>query len=496
LSETIKRTAGKSFLFKLAESAGTQGVAFVMGVVLARLLSPEDYATRAILLVFVSIAQVFVQSGLNTALVQKLEVDETDLSSVFYLSLGISAACYALLFFAAPLIAAYYSQPSLTPLMRAMGLMLFPGALVSVQQAVVARRMAFHKLMVGSILSTAVSGVVGIGMAYGGLGVWSLVGQQIVNQTALAAILFIILKWRPRALFSRRRVGVLFSFGWKLLVSSLIETVYNNLRTLVIGKMFNKDQLGFYNRGRQFPELLMNAVNGSIQSVMLPLFAGEQERRERLKAMMRRTVMVSSYMVFPLMAGLALVARPMVSLLLTDKWLPCVPFVWICCADFAFYPVHTSNLQAINALGRSDVFLRLELIKKAYGVGILAVTVLCFPTAYAIAAGSVVSTLIGTFVNAAPNKKLLGYSYGEQVRDLLPSLGMTLVMGAAVWLAGRLPLANLPLLLVQAAVGAGVYTGLSLLLKPEAYRGMIDMARALRAKPVPAAAPDGEAKNG
>ncbi len=490
MSETKKRTAGRSFLFKLAESVGTQGVAFVMGIVLARLLSPEDYATRAILLVFVNVAQVFVQSGLNTALVQRLEVDETDFSSVFYLSLGISGVCYALLFLAAPAIAAYYGQPSLTALMRVMGLMLFPGALVSVQQAVVARRMAFHRLMVGSILSTTVSGIVGIGMAYGGCGVWALVGQQISYQVALGAILLILVKWRPRLLYSWNKVKSLFSFGWKLLVSSLIETVYNNLRTLVIGKMFTKDQLGFYNRGRQFPELLMNAVNGSIQSVMLPLFSGEQERRERLKAMMRRTVMVSSYLVFPLMAGLALTARPMVSLLLTDKWLPCVPFVWICCADFAFYPVHTSNLQAINALGRSDVFLRLELIKKAYGVIILVVTVLCFPTAYAIAAGSVVSTLIGTFVNAAPNKKLLGYSYGEQVRDLLPSLGMTLVMGAAVWLAGMLPLGNLPLLLAQAAVGAGVYAVLSVLLKPEAYRDLIDMARALRSKPTP----DGEAK--
>lgn len=485
MSESKKRTAGRSFLFKFAESIGTQGIAFLVGIVLARLLDPADFGVLAILMVFINLSRVFVQSGLNTALIQKLEVDETDLSSVFYLSLGISGVCYALLYFCAPPIAAYYAQPQLTALIRVLALTLFPGALNSVQQAVVARKMAFHKLMVGSIVSTLVSGAVGIGMAYGGLGIWALIGQQLSNQVVICIVLLIMLDWRPKLLYSWRKVKGLFSFGWKLLLSSLIETLYNNLRPLIIGKLYTEDQLGVYSRGKQFPEFLMNSVNGSIQSVMLPLFSGEQERREQLKAMMRRTIMVSSYLVFPLMAGLALVARPMVSLLLTDKWLPCVPFVWVFCAEFAFYPVHTSNLQAINAIGRSDVFLRLEIIKKAYGLVILAVSVFCFDSLLVIAAGSVLSTLIATFVNASPNKKLLGYSYLEQLRDLLPSFGMTVVMGLAVWAVGRLPLGNLPLLLLQALTGVCVYAGLSLLLKPEAYLGMADMLRALRGSPAP-----------
>ena len=480
MSEVTKRTAGKSFLYKFAESVGTQGISFIVGIVLARLLSPSDYGVLALLMVFINISRVFVQSGLNTALIQKLEVDETDLSSVFYLSLGISAGCYALLWFAAPAIAAFYAQPQLTDLLRVLALVLLPGALNAVQLAVVARQMAFHRLMVGSIAANAISGAVGIGMAYAGLGAWAMIGQQLVNQVAICVILWFMVDWRPKLLFSWSKVKTLFSFGWKLLVSSLIETVYNNLRTLVIGKWFNKDQVGYYNRGKLFPELLMNSVNGSIQSVMLPMFSGEQERPERLKAMMRRTIMVSSYLVFPLMAGLALVARPMVSLILTDKWLPCVPFLWICCADFAFYPVHTSNLQAINAMGRSDVFLRLEIIKKAYGLVILAITVFCFHNVFVIAAGSVLSTLIATFVNASPNKKLLGYSYLEQVKDLLPSLGMTAVMGVAVWAVSLLPLGNLPLMLLQMVTGVAVYAGLSVWLKPEAYRGVKDMVGALR----------------
>ena len=480
MSEAKKRTAGKSFLFKFAESVGTQGISFLVGIVLARLLNPTDYGLLALLTVFINISRVFVQSGLNTALIQKLEVDETDLSSVFYLSLGISGVCYAILWFTAPLIAAYYRQPELVTLLRVLALVLFPGALNAVQQAVIARDMAFHKLMVGSIAANSISGAVGIAMAFGGLGAWALVGQQLVNQIAICVILLFTVHWRPRLLYSWQKVSRLFSFGWKLLVSSLIETVYNNLRTLVIGRRFNEDQLGFYNRGKQFPELLMNSVNGSIQSVMLPLFSEQQECRESLKSMMRRTILISSYLVFPLMAGLALVARPMVSLLLTDKWLPCVPFLWICCADFAFYPVHTTNLQAINALGRSDVFLKLEIIKKSYGLVILAVSVFCFNDVLVIAAGSVLSTLIATFVNAAPNQKLLGYRYREQLKDLLPSFLMTLAMGACVWAVSLLPLGNLAMLLAQAAVGVGVYAGLSLALKPEAYREMQDMLNTLR----------------
>lgn len=483
MSETQKRTAGKSFLYKLTESIGTQGISFLVGIVLARLLSPADFGVLTLLMVFINVFRVFVQSGLNTALIQRLQVDEVDLSSVFYLSLGIAGGCYALLFFGAPAVAAYYRQPTLTAQLRVLSLVLLPGAFNAVQQAVIARRMAFRALMVGSVTANALSGAVAIAMVYAGTGVWALIGQQLVFQVAICLLLLRTVDWRPRLLFSWARVRGLFSFGWKLMLSSLIETLYNNLRSLVIGRRYPSEQLGYYSRGKLFAELLMNNVNGSIQSVMLPVFSSEQENRERLKRMIRRTIMVSSYLVFPMMAGLGLVARPLVSLLLTDRWLPCVPFLWISCADFAFYPLHTTNLQAINALGRSDVFLKLEIIKKTYGVAILVASLLFWDSVLVIAAGSVLSTLIATFVNASPNKKLLGYRYLEQVRDLLPSLGMTLAMGAAVWAAGFLPLGNLPLLLVQMATGFAVYGGLSVLLKPEAYRGMLDMLRALRKTP-------------
>lgn len=473
------KKAAASFLFKLTESVGTQGISFVVSVILARLLDPSDYGVLTMLTVFIAVSQVFVQSGLNTALIQKKDVDETDLSSVFYVSLLIAAALYALLFFLAPAIGAFFGMDALSPVLRVLALVLLPGALVSVQNAVIARQMAFRRLMAASLLSTALSGAVGIGMAAAGLGYWALVGQQLTNQLALALVLLRMVKWRPYALFSWARVRVLIRFGWKLLASSLLETGYNNLRTAVIGKQYAQETLGFYNRGKQFPELVMNAVNGSIQSVMLPVLSDEQDDMLRMKQMMRRSVMVSSFLVLPMMAGLAAVAEPLIRLLLTDKWLPCVPFLQICCIDFAFYPIHTANLQAINAMGRSDVFLRLELIKKSYGLAILAASVFLFDSVYAIAWGAVVSTLLAAVVNASPNRRLLGYGYLEQMRDVLPAMGLSLIMFLTVSALGRLPLAPFPLLVCQTAAGVVIYGALSLLLRLESMRYLTDMLRGL-----------------
>jgi len=482
MSEGRGGKAASSFLFKLIESFGMQGVSFVVSLVLARLLDPSDYGVLTMLTVFIAVSQVFVQSGLNTALIQKKDVDETDISSVFLVSFGIAVLLYAVLFLLSPFIAAYYAMPQLKSALRVLALVLIPGALLSVQNAVVARQMAFRRLMICSLVSTVLSGAVGVGMALAGCGYWALVGQQLSNQFGLSILLLFTVKWRPRLLFCFDRVKVLVKFGWKLLASSLLDTGYTNLRTAVIGKKFPSDTLGYYNRGKQFPELVMNAVNGSIQSVMLPVLSEKQDDPARMKQMMRRSVMTSSFLVLPMMAGLAAVAKPLITLLLTEKWLPCVPFLQICCIDFAFYPIHTANLQAINAMGRSDVFLRLELIKKSYGLVILAVTVLCFDTVYAIAWGAVVSTLLSAMVNASPNRRLLGYGYLEQMKDVLPSIALSVVMFAAVSAIGLLNLPAALMLVVQIAAGAALYGGLALLLKLESAKYLLEMIRRLLKK--------------
>ena len=289
MSEKRSQSAASSFVFKLLESFGNQGISFVVSLVLGRLLSPDDYGVLSLLLIFTALAQVFVQSGLNTALIQRNEIDETDRSSVFFLGLAIAALLYAALFAAAPAIERYFRMAGLARYLRVLALILFPGALTSVQNAVIAREMSFRKLMTASLAATVLSGGVGITMALKGLGVWALVGQQLTNQFSLCVLLLVLVRWRPHFCFSLRRVKSLFSFGWKLLLSSLMDTGYQHLRSFVIGKKFSSGALGYFNRGKQFPELLMNAVNGSIQSVMLPVLSEQQDDLERMKQTMRRS---------------------------------------------------------------------------------------------------------------------------------------------------------------------------------------------------------------
>lgn len=479
MSESRSQKTISSFLFKVIESIGNQGIAFLVSLLLARLLDPSDYGVLSMLTVFIAIAQVFVQSGLNTALIQKKDVDETDLSSVFYVSFGVAAAFYALLFVLSPWLAEFFRMPALKDTLRVMALILLPGSLVSVQTAVVSRQMAFRRLMIASLCATVLSGTVGVVMALNGAGYWALVAQQMTNQCALAILLLVLIKWRPRRVFSFARVKSHLRFGWKLLVSGLLDTGFTNLRSAVIGKKFSDEALAFYTRGKQFPELVMNAINGSISSVMLPVLSEQQDETERMKMTTRRSVMLSSFIVVPMMAGLAAVAEPMISLLLTDKWLPCVPFLQLCCIDFALYPIHTSNLSAINAKGRSDVFLKLEIIKKAYGMVILLVTVLCFDSVMAIAWGGVVSSLVSAAINARPNKALISYGYLEQMRDIMPTILLSLVMFGVVYAMNALALPAAALLVLQAVTGVIVYGGLSLLFQVESVQFVLQMVKKL-----------------
>ena len=480
MSETRSRKTLSSLLFKLVESLGNQGLAFVVSLLLARALAPSDYGVLSMLLVFIAIAQVFVQSGLNTALIQKKDVDETDLSSVFFVSFGMAAVFYAILFVLSPWLADFFRMPALKSTLRVMALILLPGSLISVQTAVVSRQMAFRKQMVASLCATVLSGTVGVVMARNGAGYWALVAQQMTNQCALAILLLVLVKWRPHFMFSFARVREHFCFGWKLLVSGLLDTVFTNLRSMVIGRKFSDEALAFFTRGKQFPELAMNAINGSISSVMLPVLSEQQDETERMKQTMRRSVMLSCFVVVPLLAGLAAVAEPLIKLLLTDKWLPCVPFLQLCCIDFALYPIHTSNLSAINAKGRSDVFLRLEIIKKAYGMVILLVSVLCFDSVMAIAWGGVISSVVSAAVNAHPNKELINYGYLEQMRDILPTIVLSLIMFGVVYAMNLLALPTAVLLVLQIIVGVIVYGGLSLLFKLESVQFLYQLLGRLR----------------
>lgn len=466
-----------SLFWKLLERSGAQGVQFIIQILLARLLLPEQYGIIAIVTVFITLAQVFVQSGFNTALIQKKGADEVDFSSVLYLSLTVAALLYVIIFFSAPFIANFYIQPLLVPVLRVLSLTLFVGAFNSIQNAFVARNLLFKKLFISSLGAAVISGSISVVIAYLGWGVWALVAQQLINQATVAIILWFTVKWRPRLLFSFKRVKTLFSFGSKLLVSSLIDTLYSDLRTLIIGRLYAPSMLGFYNKGQQFPQLIVTNINGSIQSVMLPTMSAHQDNKKRVKMIMRRAIVTSSFLIFPMMVGLAVVAEPLIKTILTDKWISSVPFLQIFCFSFALWPIHTANLQAVNALGRSDIFLKLEIIKKIVGLVILGIS-LPFGV-YAIALGQVVSGIISTFVNAYPNKQLLDYSYTEQWLDIMPSLLTAIIMGGVVYLFNFLKLAPWHILILQVFVGIILYIGLTKIFKIESFDYLLDTIKQL-----------------
>jgi len=463
-----------SLIWKLMERSGVQGVQFIVQIILARLLLPEDYGIIALIAIFITIANVFVQSGFNTALIQKKDTDETDFSSVFYLSLFISAVLYTILFFTAPSISSFYNEPKLVIIIRILSITLFFGVFNSIQYAIISRTLQFKKLFISSVCSVTVSGIISIILAYTGFGVWALVTQQIINQFLVVIVLWFLIKWRPKLIFSIKKVKSMFSYGWKLLVSSLIDTLYMDLRSLIIGKVYSSATLGFYNRGKQFPQYIVTNVNGSIQSVMLPVLSSEQDNRNKVKDMVRRSISISSFIIFPTMVGLAVVAEPMIKIILTEKWLPAVPFLQIYCITYALLPIHTANLQAINALGRSDIFLKLEIIKKVIGLSILFISLNY--GVYAIALGGVVSGIISSVVNAYPNKKLLGYSYLEQIKDIIPSLFLSLFMGIVAYSIKFLGFTTWVTLFMQITSGVILYYLISKLLKIECFNYLKSVA--------------------
>jgi O-antigen/teichoic acid export membrane protein len=468
---------GKGLLWKLLERFGVQGSQFVLQLVLARILDPDHYGVLSLMVIFTTLANVFIQTGFNTALIRTKDVTEEDYSSVFWVSLGIAGLLYGAIFLCAPMIGGFYQMPDIVAPLRVMALMLFPGALNSVQLAKVSREMDFRKVFFSNLSGILIAGTVGIVIALLGGGLWALVAQTMLNVFVACLVMWGTSGLKLRFVCDLGRVRLLFAFGWKLLVSGLLDTLYQDLRSLVIGKKYNSETLGFYNRGKQFPQFIINAVNGTVQSVMLPAMSAKQDDQSQVKQLTRSSIMISAYILFPLMAGLAGVASALVELLLTEKWLPCVPYMQIYCFTLAFYPVHSCNLQAINAMGRSDIFLKLEIVKKGLGIGALLVAVFCFDSPIAIAMTGAFTTVISCFINAYPNKKLIDYSYFEQMRDILPSIAAAVVMLGAVLAVQLLGLGAFATLAVQIALGVAVYAAVSVIFRLEPFRLLLNMLK-------------------
>lgn len=464
----------KGIFWKMMERFGVQGIQFVLQIILARLLSPEYYGVLSLMIVFTALANVFIQSGFNTALIQNKDVTEEDYSSVLWVSLTIAIILYALIYIFAPTIAVFYDMPDVVTPLRVLALTLFPGALNSIQLAKVSRELDFKQIFYGNVFGMLVAGIVGIVLAYMGAGLWALVAQNLLNITAACIVMLFTVKWYPRLVCNLRRVGELFRYGWKLLTASLLDTLETNVYSLIIGKKYDSSTLAYYNRGDQFPGFLINAINSTMQSVLLPAMSENQDKKEEVKLMAKNAILISSYIIFPMMAGLACVGTPLIRLLLTDKWLPAAPYMQISCFCYAFYTIYVTNLQAINAIGRSDWFLKLEIFKKIYSIIVLIVAVVCFDSPMAIAMSGAVTAGFDWYVNAFPNKKLIGYSFFEQVKDAFPLFLITGIMMAGVLLVGcgctAVALPDIIVLILQVITGVAIYMLLSMIMKPYPYR--------------------------
>lgn len=480
MEHELKKKTISSMLWRFLERCGAQGVTFLVTIVLARLLAPEVYGLMALVTVFTAVLQVFVDSGMGSALIQKKDVDDLDFSSVFFFNLVMCIVLYMVLFLCAPLIADFYHSQELTLVIRVMGITLLIAGIKNVQQAYVSRKLQFKRFFFATLGGTIGAAVIGITMAYMGFGIWALVAQNLFNAMIDTVILWLTVRWRPKLLFSFERLKELLGYGWKLLVSSLLHTFYLNLRTLIIGKLYMPADLAYYEKGQSFPTLIVSNINASIDSVLLPTMSGVQDSRESVKAITRRAIVTSSYLMWPMMVGLAVVAKPLVVLLLTEKWLAAVPFLQITSFALGFEPLQTANLNAIKAMGRSDIFLKLEIVKKTISIVILLLSMRF--GVVAIAVSGLAYSVIATMFNAAPNSKLLCYSYFEQVKDILLPFSIALLMGVAIYPIALIPMPVILTLLVQVMAGIIFYVGVSVVFKLESFYYILNTIRQFKGK--------------
>ena len=460
----------KALIWKFAERCGAQISSFVVSMVLARILMPEEYGILSVLLIFITLSQVVVQSGLGTALIQKKDVDNRDYSSVFYVSIALSVVLYVILFVSSPYLATFFNMPIITSTLRVMSISLFFGAGQTVLNSKLVKEMKFSVLFVCNIIASLVSGVLGIVLACRDFGVWALVYQNVANQAVALIMMWIVTRWIPNGISSVKNVKPLFGYGYKILIANLISTGYNELRSLVIGKKYTADTLAYYDKGKQFPHLIISNINTTIDNVMLPVYSASQNDTIKLKQMLRRSMIMSSYVLFPIIAGLCVTAESIILIVLTDKWLPSVPFLIVLSLTYLLTPLQTANQQVIAAMGRSDIFLKIEILKKTLGTIVLVLSVVLFNDAIYVAYGGLLLAVLSSIINMAPNTKLIKYSYKEQVLDLLPNIFSSVIMAVIVWSISLLIHNNYVLIILQVMLGVGVYFLLTIVTRNPALK--------------------------
>jgi O-antigen/teichoic acid export membrane protein len=471
MSDTNNKLAGqikRGFIWNFAEQVSYKVIQFIIQLVLARILLPDDYGLCALVLAFINIADVFVKSGFSSALIQKKEAKSIDFSSVCYFCIGIAVILYIILFFTSSYIAEFFEDTRIANVMRVMGLVLIIGAFNSVQIAIVYKNMQFKKSFAGNILGMAVSAVAGIIAALQGLGVWALVIQYVTNKIVNCFTFYRLVRWLPKREFSFASIKQLFSYGWKLMVSSVFQTVSADIYALVIGKFFTKAQLGVYDTGQKIPANLGNTIASTMGGVLFPAFSKIQDDPEKMRSYLKKINSITSFVIFPFMMGIAAMAAPLVDVILTDKWASAVPIMQIVCFIYMFYPIHLANLQIATAVGRTDISMWQEITKKILDIVMLIITVRLGLIWVTI--GLLISSTLALWVNIEPNNKFIHYNTIRQLWDIMPSFIIGLTTASVMYvLVLFLDVNNFVLLILQAISGFVVFTLLTFMFNRNTY---------------------------
>lgn len=464
---TKKDSALTGVVWAFSERILAQVVSLVVSIVLARLLLPSEYGIVALVMIFITIANVFVSYGLGDALIQKKDADARDFSTIFYCNVTISILIYGLILVAAPFIADFYHEPLLIPVVRILGIKIPIAAINSIQHAYVSKHMQFRKFFFSTLGGTLFSGGVGIWMAYSGYGVWALVTQYLMNTCIDTIVLFLTVKWRPTLQYSGKTAKELLSFGWKATLAALLNSVYTSLRSLVIGKIYSSADLAFYNKGNTYPSLIITNVNSSISRVTYPVLSNNKNDEKKYIELLRKAVKNSSYVIHPILALLMVIARPFVSFLLTDKWLPCVPFLQILCVYYMAEPLLTSYSNVMKSLGRSDLQLRVEVITKIVGIVLVAISMRISTLALAISA--TITAFISVFIGMMTIRKIVNYSYIEQIKDGGASFLLSFFVSFPICFVSCIQLPDIALIVIQCVLFVSLYLILSKLLKMDGF---------------------------
>lgn len=481
MAETsLRNTTIKGVGWSFTDSMLSQGTTFLVGIVLARLLSPEEYGLLGLLMIFIVISESIVNSGLNSALIRKQDATELDYNTVFITNLLLSFVMYGLLFLGAPYISLFFEKPQLTILLRVLGAIVILNALSIVPATKLTKKVDFKSITFCSLIGSICAGIVGISMAVMGYGVWALVGQQMTKQLVYTLALIIANEWLPQIQFSIRSFKELWNFGWKLLVSGLINNVWNEIYKVVIGKCYTPETLGQFTQAQFYSNIFSQNLTGIVQRVSYPVLSKIQDERERLKQAYRQVIKITMLITFVFMFGLAGCAKQFIYVLIGEQWLPCVGYMQILCFSMALYPLHAINLNMLQVQGRSDLFLKLEIIKKCIAVVPLLLGI--YIDIYWMLLGSVVAGWIAYYLNAYYSGPYLQYSVWAQIKDILPSMLLSLGMAITVFLIGLLPISPYLLLPIQIATGAAIVFGVCEMTKLTEYMQIKDIALSILKK--------------